>query len=405
MQTKSEADQVLLSLWEGSGLVSKDDLADYKCISKDLQISVTQAIKSSGLVTDFGLALSNEAQRQVLAQEVTPDLAIRALRIAVQGRMSFPAAVDQARKLHQKTQVVVSATNLLTELMLESGMLTKEALGPLLVLSHESSVMIGQVMTLNKVISSENLLSVLNAILMIREEAISKETAVKGLKHAYRQDISLEQALFELGLFVHPDSKTTRIGELFVMADLMSKAALAECLEIELFKEKQFGQILLERGLATNEQLHCAVSLLSSISNEELLPYQAAVALREVVQEDKNIYACLAELKASQENSDSRLGDILVDSGICQKDSIESALSNQSDSAVKVGSLLLKSKILSEPMLYKALRLQTALRLGYVSRTNAVKLLKGCFESESSLESVCEECSSYIPSRMQWTWV
>lgn len=405
MQTKSEADQVLLSLWEGSGLVSKDDLADYKCISKDLQISVTQAIKSSGLVTDFGLALSNEAQRQVLAQEVTPDLAIRALRIAVQGRMNFPAAVDQARKLHQKTQVVVSATNLLTELMLESGMLTKEALGPLLVLSHESSVMIGQVMTLNKVISSENLLSVLNAILMIREEAISKETAIKGLKHAYRQDISLEQALFELGLFVHPDSKTTRIGELFVMADLMSKAALAECLEIELFKEKQFGQILLERGLATTEQLHCAVSLLSSISNEELLPYQAAIALREVVQEDKNIYACLAELKASQENSDSRLGDLLVDSGMCQKDSIESALSNQSDSAVKVGSLLLKSKILSEPMLYKALRLQTALRLGYVSRTNAVKLLKGCFESESSLESVCEECSSYIPSRMQWTWV
>ena len=110
-------------------------------------------------------------------------------------------------------------------------------------------------------------------------------------------------------------------------------------------------------------------------------------------------------MKASQENSDSRLGDLLVDSGMCQKDNIESALSNQSNSAVKVGSLLLKSKILSEAMLYKALRLQTALRLGYVSRTNAVKLLKECFESDSSLESLSEHSSIYIPSRMQWTWV
>ncbi len=402
---KTEADQVLLTLWKESGMVSTDDLADYKCISKDLQIPVTQAIKSSGLVTEHGLALSDSAQRSVLDGSVTADMAIRALRIAIKSKLNFPAAVEEAKKLHQKTQVVNTAGNELTDVMLKSGMLSPQSLGQLLVLSNQSSVMVGQIMTMNNIVSSDHLLSVLNAILMVRESAISKETAVKGLKHAYRQNITLEQALFELGLFVPPDSKTTRLGELFVMADLISKADLAECLEIELFKEKQFGQILLERGLASTEQLQVAVNLLSSISNEELLPFQAASALRGFVKEEKNIYAVMAELKSIENNPETRLGDLLVEAGVCTEQNIEDAIASDGKSAVKVGSLLLKAKILSEGMLYVALRLQTGMRLGYLSKSETVKLLTETFNSGIGLEDCCNKANVYLPSRMQWTWV
>ena len=403
MQT--ESDQILLTLWEGSGLVKSDDIEDYKCISKDLKIPLIQAIQSSGLVTDFGLQLSSQAQEYVLKEEISPDLAIRALRIAVQQKLSLPVAIKEAEKLHQKTQVVVSAANKLTDLMIKAKMLTPKALGPLLVMSHESSVMIGQVMVLNNVISSDNLLSVLNAILMIRETNLSEEDAVKGLMHSYRQESSFEQALFELGLFVSPDSKTTRIGELFLMSGLITNEDLAECLEIELFKEKQFGQILLERGLATTEQLHCAVNLLSFISNGELNPYQAANALYKVCKEGTDFYAVLAELKATPVTSNTRLGDMLIESGVCSSQNIEDAMASNVESAVKIGSKLLKSGIINDHVLYIALRFQTAQRLGYVSRSHAVQLLKLCFIQNFSLEKACAEANIYIPSRMQWTWV
>lgn len=403
METKS--DQVLLSLWEGSGLVKSDDIADYKVISKDLKIPLTQAIESSGLVTEHGLKLSLEARKRILTEGLSPDLALRALRIAVQRKTNLAAAIQEAEKLHQKTQVVVSATNKLTELMIKAKMLSPKALGPLLVTAHESSVMIGQVMVLNKIISPDNLLSVLNAILMMKETSLSEEDAIKGLRHSHREDVSFEQALFELGLFVAPDSKTTRIGELFLMSGLISVDDLAECLEIELFKEKQFGQILLERGLATTEQLHCAVNLLSAISEGELKPYQAAKALYKVCREDANFYAVLAEMKSIPKADDTRIGHLLVKAGICSDESIDEAVSSNQKSDVKIGSILLKSGILNDKILFIALRMQTAQRLGYISPKNSVLILRECFDHDISLEKACSEKSIYVPSRMQWTWV
>ena len=403
METNSE--QVLLTLWEGSGLVKSEDIADYKVISKDLKIPLTQAIESSGLVTELGLKLSMEARKKIMTEGLSPDLALRALRIAMQRKMNLATAIQEAEKLHQKTQVVVSATNKLTDLMIKAKMLTSKDLGPLLVISHESSVMIGQVMVMNKVISSDNLLSVLNAILMIKETNLKEEDAVKGLRHAYREQISFEQALFELGLFVAPDSKTTRIGELFLMSGLISADDLAECLEIELFKEKQFGQILLERGLATTEQLHNAVSLLSCISEGEMKPYQAATALYKVCREEANIYAVMAEMKAIPKSEDTRVGNLLVKAGICSAENIDEAVSSNQKSDVKIGSILLKSGIINDKILFIALRMQTAQRLGYISPKNSVLVLRECFDQEITLEKACHQISIYVPSRMQWTWV
>lgn len=396
---------VLTQILLGSGLITRDDLEDYKMIAKDLKIPVTQAIMNSGLINPNNLKIAQEALELVNKQQITPDIAIRSLRVSLQKNISLAAAIKSVKDMHQRTQVVVSASNDLSDLLMKANMLSQQELGRLFVRSVESSLMLGQLLVLEDLISTEGLLAALHAVLMKREQELPVEDAVKGLVHANKQQISFEQALFELGLFKHPDANSTRVGELCLMAGIITREILAECLEIELFKKKQFGQILLERGLLTTEQLEAAIQLQSAISNDTLQPYQAAKALHAVVKEDKNVYAAMADFHGKNNNGSIRLGDLLAEAGVCDQEKIESVVTKNPDSAVRVGSALLKAGVIDESTLYSALRLQTSLRLGYMSREKTIELLKFCHDNKTTVERAFHDNQTYVPSRMQWTWV
>lgn len=396
---------ILTQLLLGCGLVTREDLDDYRMIAKDLKIPVEQAVINSGLINADNLKLAQAALIRVNEKQITPDIAIRSMRVALQKKIPLDHAIKSVKDMHQRTQVVVSASNDLTDLLLAANLLTQAELGRLFVRSVESSLMLGQLMVLEDMISTEGLLAALHAVLMMRSSELPKEDAVKGLEHANKMSVSFEQALFELGLFQHPDAKTTRIGELCLMAGLITREILAECLEIELFKKKQFGQILLERGLLTTENLESAVQLQSAISNDTLLPFQAAKALHAVCKENKNVYAAMADFHGAQGDGNVRLGDLLVEAGICNQDQIEAVITKSKDSAVRVGATLLKAGVIDEATLYSALRLQTSLRLGYMSRDKTVELLRYCHDNTASVEKALHDNQFYVPSRMQWTWV
>ncbi len=395
---------ILTQLLLGSGLITRDDLEDYKMIARDLKIPVTQAIMNSGLINADNLKLAQDAMELITAKTITPDIAIRAVRVCMQKNIPLSQAIQSVNQMHQRTQVVVAASNDLTDLLMAADMLTQTQLGPLFVRSVESSLMIGQLLVLDDLISTEGLLAALQSVLMMRSSEMPKADAVKGLKHANATKVSFEQALFELGLFQHPDAKTTRIGELCLMANLITREILAECLEIELFKKKQFGQILLERGLMVTEQLEAAIQLQSAISNDTLKPYQAAKALHAVCKDGKNVYEAMAQFHGAHEGS-MRLGDLIVEAGICDQEKIDALVKKNPDSAVRVGSVLLKAGIIDENTLYSALRLQTSLRLGYMSHKKTVELLKYCHANNVTVEKAMHDNHLYVPSRMQWTWV
>jgi hypothetical protein len=396
---------ILTQLLLGSGLITREDLEDYKMIARDLKIPVTQAIMNSGLINANNLKLAQAAMEKISDKTITPDIAIRAVRVCMQKNIPLAQAIQSVNRMHQRTQVVVSMSNDLTVLLISAGMLTQAQLGPLFVRSVESSLMIGQLLVLDDLISTEGLLAALHAVLMMRSSEMPKEEAVKGLQHANAQSISFEQALFELGLFQHPDAKTTRIGELCLMANLITREILAECLEIELFKKKQFGQILLERGLMVNEQLEAAIQLQSAISNDTLKPYQAAKSLHAVCKDGKNVYEAMAQFHGQADDGSMRLGDLIVEAGICDQEKIEAIVKKSPDSAVRVGSMLLKAGVLDEKTLYSALRLQTSLRLGYMSHKKTVEMLKYCYSNNVTVEKGMSDNHLYVPSRMQWTWV
>ena len=192
---------------------------------------------------------------------------------------------------------VSSITNELTQLLLDAQMVTHEALGRALQRAADTGMQMGRIPVLNRNFSSWMMMATLSAQILVRDGKITKDDAIQGLQAVGRRRVTIEQALFELGLYREAPGQTVRIGELCMMAGFMSESDLLECLEIEIVKEKQFGQILLEQGHVTQPLLETAVYLQDMVSNDTLRSYQAADALKQVRNREVSVYQAVAELQ------------------------------------------------------------------------------------------------------------
>ncbi len=392
-----------MQLLLGSGLMTREEYARANALSEDEKIPLIVAVKNNTLLTEDSLRLSQEAQQRVMANEISSDLAIRALRIALQRRLSLVEAIKSVQKLHQQTQVSVSATNELTALLLSANFITMEQLGRFIKLSADSGMMVGHLLQLDNRISIEELLNGLNAVVMIRDGELDKSQAAQGLRFARQRRVTIEQALFEVDFLKNLKPKNLRIGELFLMAGLITREDFGECFEIELFKSKPFGQILLERGLVTAQQAHSAGMLTARVEEGTLLPYQAARMLIKVVRNGE----LLSNLVSSgiEQASTVSLLDLVSSSGAADQAQLQQVVPGENASWSDQGAALFKAGILDADQAMAALRLKALTGLGYITPAQAIEIFSECIQMSLSLEDALVRHSLNLPTRVQWTWV
>ncbi len=250
------------------------------------------------------------------------------------------------------------------------------------------------------------MLSALHASIHLRDGKITKPQAVQALQTVGRRRISIEQALFELGLFREPPGQTVKIGELCQMSGFLGESDMLECLEIEIVKEKQFGQILLEQGHVTHQLLEAAVYLQDMVSNDTLRAYQAAEALRQVRNRDISVYQAVAELQPPPQLTGPILtmAALLEQAGVATAEQISAAADADEESSIRMGKKLLGAGLVTEPMLYTTLRCYSLLREGFLSNEQAVSVLSYCKTNAASIDEALMKLVMFVPPRMQWIW-
>ncbi len=401
--------QILVRLLIGSGLVTREEFEAARQLCIDGNMPITQAVTMSGLLSEKNLELSMQVQSRVVNNEITSDLGIRALRMALQQKLSLDEAIYSVQSMHEKTVVVVSAANELTSLLLSARFISAEDLGRLIMISKDSSMMIGHLLVLDGKITSDELLGALNLVLMCREYRLEKEKAAQGLRFARQRKVSVEQGLVDLGFFIHPSGKSVRLGELFLMARLITREDLCECLEIELFKQKRFGQIVLERGIVTQYQLESAVKLLSFVGEEVLQPWQAAEALWKVCSQKDELEFAMQSFQMALQTGEyhrvMRLSDLLVHADVCTRREMQRALHNVPEDALQEAEALITLNMVDKTGIQTALRLYTLLRLGYLPRDRVLELLRMCHDKGLTLDQALSRLGIYVPARFQWTWI
>ncbi len=403
--TKQKVFDTFSTLLVNANIVKEPDLQEASGIANTLSIPLSKALVMSGVASEQKVGLALQAQAMIEAESLSLDLAIRALRLALHDGTNLDSALSTLARLHKTTNQVVSLTNELTALLLSAKLITAEQLGEAIKHSQDSRLLIGHTLVLLGFIEKSTLNAALHAVLQVRQKVLDKDKAAQGLRYANQREITIEQSLFELGFFTPPKAETMRLCELISMSGLISPSDLVECLEVELFKHKQFGQVLLEQGLIAQTQLDAAVELQGAVADQALKPYQAAFALRRVCFDGTNLYQAMAESKLDAGAVEQKLGELLVAANVCSQEIIDKVLDQSQRSAIKLGKALLALGLVTESMLYTALRCQSLLRQGYFSAHQALAVLAHCQNSDTSFDEAQIFLLYNTPSRMQWLWV
>jgi hypothetical protein len=397
---------VLLELVRSANVVDDQTLENAIAISQRLNLPLERALMQSGSFSEECMRPLLAAKQMVESNQIRLDTAINAIRLAQHDDIDFQAALKKILSVHQKTLVTPSMNNDLTDILVQSQVINQDQFGRAMQKSLQTKILVGRVLVITGDISSSLFLSVLQAVLLLREKAIARGEAVDAIKLAQQKNICLEQALFEMGSFKTPPVGSLKLSELMRMAGLISESELAECLEIEIFKNKTFGQVLREQGLATDELLESAMILQGSVAGGELKAYEAAEAMRLIAKE--NMFpdtAITSVTQRSRGNEEVRLGELLIESCVLNRDAVEKTVSAAVTSNVKIGKMLLDAGLITKSMLHRALRCQSLLKYGAISKDQAVKILTCCKQKEQTVDQAITGLGLSAPTRMQWSWV
>lgn len=401
-----EAVDTLGTLIVGTGLCTPQQLEEAKKTGKSLNVSVDKALIMLKMVSDQSMGMVYDAQQLVQNGTVSIDLAVRALRLTRQHNMGLQDAIGVLGTVHKKTGRMATITTPLTDLLLSCSMVSMEQIGRAVQQAEDTGLQTGRILVLNRDVSSWMMQAALNSLILARDGKITQEQARDALTAVGHRRISVEQALFELGLYVEKAGQTAKIGELIAMAGFVSETDLLECLEVELVKEKQFGQILLEQGLVNQDLLETAIVLQDMVANGTLKAYQAAEALRQVKDRSVSVYQAVAELDPPVQVPQKTISprELLVRSGVASESQVAGLIDDSESSAIKVGKKVLSAGIISEAFLYLALRTYSLYKQGFLSADQAVRALAFCKEKNVSLDEALSKLGMFVPARMQWIW-
>lgn len=402
----SKQSEVLLELVRSANVVDHQTLENAIAISHRLNLPLERALMQSGSFSEESMRPLLAAKQMVENNTIRLDTAINALRLSQHDDIDFQQALKKLTNVHQKTLVTPSMNNDFTDLLLQSAVINQDQFGRAMQKSLQTKILIGRVLVITGDISSSLFMSALQGVLLLREKSIPKPELIDGLKLAQQKNVCLEQALFEMGSFKTPPVGSLKLSELMRMAGLISESEMAECLEIELYKNKPFGQVLREQGLATDDLLENAMMLQGSVAGGELKAYQAAEAMRLIAKENMLLHNAInSVMQRARNNEEARLGELLIESCVLSKEAVENTVSSAVTSNVRIGKLLLDAGLITKSMLHRALRCQSLLKYGVVSRDQAVKILSNCKQKEQTLDQAITGLGLSAPTRMQWSWV
>jgi len=399
--------ETLILLIRDSRLVPEEVLAEAIGHAKKLDIPLERALMMDGKTPESSLKSALRAQRLIKEGTITVDHAVNAMRLAAQQGIDLEGALYALRNLHQRTQTVSTLGSEIGVLLLTSGTITQEQLGRAVLQSQETNIPIGRTLRLNREISTQMLNAILNGQLLLRDKKADKQQVIAGLKLAHKNKCSIEQALFEMGIYKQPGDNELKLTDLFAMSGLISDSDRLECLELELLKQKQTGQLLLEQGLVEQELLEAAVQLQGTIGTGSLKPFQAAEALKRVALEKINIYQAIGELQppAGFATPAIRLGQLAIEANFATAAAIDQAVSQNQDKNLKIGRVLLTAGVLTKVRLVNALRCQSLSRFGIISNVQAIAALRNTDRNQTTLDEAFTNLGWYVPTSMQWSWV
>ena len=192
-----------------------------------------------------------------------------------------------------------------------------------------------------------------------------------------------------------------RLGELLVDSDVVSSADLTEAIQVSSRLNIPIGRVLLLSGLVSPVTLEAALEAQPLLNDEKESVDDVIQALKEVESTGKSLNKMLPSSEYKKEFGSlgkDKLAELLLDSEIVSQDQLDQALSTSFEAGVPLGSALVLEGILSPSLFPSILQIQQNVRVGNITKEQAIEQVKSTFvhwlKAEESLSG--KEFSSEV---------
>jgi hypothetical protein len=170
------------------------------------------------------------------------------------------------------------------------------------------------------------------------------------------------------------DEANTRLGTLLEKAGLVTSGDIAEAVAVSKRLQTPIGRVLIMTGSVTERTLSAALEAQAMLRDRTINLEAAIEALVRVAQEKIPLKDALVKTDKIPQpgTSTNKLGEILIEFGLINKNSLDAALQTSAETGMPLGSSLVCLGAISPSLLPLLLRTQEQIRDGLITRQQAV---------------------------------
>lgn len=269
-RTEEATDVRIGSLLALSGLVRATDLEEALAVATQTGLPVGRILVMSNRISEETLRTVLDVQTLIRDGTLPKEQALDAVKTARRSNRSLIEVLEEMG--HHRPQ---QPTTRLGDLLVECGQLTEEQLRRALAIGSATGLPIGRVLVLLGQIPEPMANRALQLQEEIRRGNMTRAAAVNTFK--------LERIRL-LGIKSREAEKTNRvkIGELLVMAEVLSKSDVDAALEMAEANNKMVGEVLTELDWLSEDMLIAALKVQQKVWQKELEQDDAVQILKEV---------------------------------------------------------------------------------------------------------------------------
>jgi hypothetical protein len=296
-----------------AGIVRADQLALALAESRRNECKLGEVLVGQRLASEDDVSHALHLQQLIKSGKMTVEMGVQALKQTREKQRNIHAVLSD---MGWHDENAIKTTDLAT-MLVEAGIATKDQINQASWNSAKNMLPLGRNLVLAGALSPSILGSALTALVLLRDEAITREQAVDGLRSAHRHKVSLEECLS-----INAGQNHVRIGELLSASGLLTESDAMIAVENGLLNQKSIGTVLLEHRMVTPVVLDACLKLQKLIEEGSIVRSQATELLRQVAAKQVGLDQFLNEIAYLK----SRALQLLLASGLVTQNDVQSAL-------------------------------------------------------------------------------
>lgn len=365
-------------------LITEETLDEVIQLAVQINLPLGRALILSNKLDEHELRSVLQLQHLLRAKTVKLEESREIFARVRRNRTTIATELDALGKCKHSTDF--ESRSKLGTFLVDAQLVTEEQVSEAQKLSFDAGTPIGRMLALSGVITFNTLARAVDLQVMVREGKIAYAAAVNALCAEGLRDLPVEENIKHHGL-VHGRRKV-RLGELMMLAGLLTENDLLNVIELGLSKPAPLGEILVELGLVTRDMLALALSLQEQVEAGEIDVRAAAQNLQHA---SGRVSGLQEKCSGIDEPETVRLGELLKQSGLVDDGDIKEAVDLSNRYPTMLGKMLVVTGSIDEGTLLAALRCQYLVRNHLVGVSEAVRALQYAQRHRLSLDDALED--------------